>query len=310
MLTSIATVAVSVALPWMSVAGSVAVMVAVPIGPAVASPCDPAAFEIRALALDEDHVALCVRFIVDPSVYVPIAMYCCVSPLATDCVAGLTAIETRAAAVAVSVAVPEMPDTGSVAVTTLAPRLTDVARPAGIVGAFATLIEPLEEAHVALFVRTCVDLSLYVPVAVSCRNVPKGRLAVLGVIATDTRIAEVTVTLVAPAIPVVGSVAVTKVVPGDSAVPRPYEPLAFETVITPGDPVLQVTPRRSCVEWSVKVPVATNCSVSPDGKLGEGGVMAIDTSLAGVIVRVVEPETDRYCAAIPVFPTTRAVASP
>jgi hypothetical protein len=67
-LTSNAAVAVNVALPWMTVAGSVAVMVAVPVGPAVASPCDPAAFEITALALDEDQVALCVRFIVEPSV--------------------------------------------------------------------------------------------------------------------------------------------------------------------------------------------------------------------------------------------------
>jgi hypothetical protein len=80
--------------------------------------------------------------------------------------------------------------------------------------------------------------------------------------------------------------------------------------MTSEEPVLQVTPGRSCVEPSVNVPVATNCWVSPDGMFGDGGVIAIDTRAAGVIVRVVEPETDPYCAEIPVCPTTRAVASP
>jgi hypothetical protein len=148
-------------------------------------------------------------------------VYCCVSPLGTDWVTGLRAIETSAAGVAVSVAMPEIPDVGSVAVTVVVPRLTGVARPGGMAGAFATLIDPFDVDHVAPLVRFCVDLSLYVPVAVSCRNVPKGSVAVLGVIATETRIAEVTTTLVTPVIPVVGSVAVTKVVPGDSAVPKP-----------------------------------------------------------------------------------------
>ena len=128
-------------------------MLAVPSGPAVASPFDPTALEIVALGPDVVHVALCVRFWVDPSVYVPVAVNCCVNPVGTDCIEGVTAIDTRTAGVAVRVAVPEMHDVGSVAVMTEEPRLTDVAYPTGMAGAFATAIDPGDDTHVALLVR-------------------------------------------------------------------------------------------------------------------------------------------------------------
>jgi hypothetical protein len=113
-----------------------------------------------ALSVEEDHVALSVTSIVDPSVYVPVAMNCCVNPLGTDCVGGFTAIATSAAGVPVSVADPEMPVAGSVAVTTAGPSVMEVARPTGIEGAVATLIDPLEDAQVTVFVSTCFDMSL------------------------------------------------------------------------------------------------------------------------------------------------------
>ena len=68
MLASNAAVDVSVAEPWMPVVGSVTMIVAVPRTPAVASPFDPAAFEMLALGPDVVHVALWVMSIVDPSV--------------------------------------------------------------------------------------------------------------------------------------------------------------------------------------------------------------------------------------------------
>ena len=55
---------------------------------------------------DELHVTVFVRFWVLLSVYVPVAVNCCVFPIGTDAFAGLTAIETSAAAATVSVAEP------------------------------------------------------------------------------------------------------------------------------------------------------------------------------------------------------------
>jgi hypothetical protein len=46
---------------------------------------------------------------------------------------------------------------------------------------------------------------------------------------------------------------------------------------------------KFCVELSEKVPVAVNCSVAPFAIEGFAGVTAIDTSVAAVTVRVVEP---------------------
>ncbi len=64
MVTSNAAVDVSVAEPWMPVVGSVAMIVAVPGTPAVASPFDPAALEMLALDPDVVHVALWVMSMV------------------------------------------------------------------------------------------------------------------------------------------------------------------------------------------------------------------------------------------------------
>ena len=57
---------------------------------------------------EELHVTLPVRFCVLLSLNVPVAMYCCVRPAATDAVAGVTAMDCNVAAVTVSDAVPVM----------------------------------------------------------------------------------------------------------------------------------------------------------------------------------------------------------
>jgi hypothetical protein len=64
------------------------------------------------------------------------------------------------------------------------------------------------------------------------------------------------------------------------------------TVIVATDAVteLHVAPLvKFCVELSEKVPVAVNCSVAPLPIEGFAGVTAIDTSVAAVTVRVVDP---------------------
>jgi hypothetical protein len=79
-------------------------MVVDPRATAVAS---PAVLIVATLAAEELHVAVLVRFCVLASVYVPVAVNCCVLPLAIEGVAGVTAIDTSVAAVTVSVVLPE-----------------------------------------------------------------------------------------------------------------------------------------------------------------------------------------------------------
>ena len=58
------------------------------------------------------------------------------------------------------------------------------------------------------------------------------------------------------------------------------------------------------------VPVASNVCVVPAGKEGDGGVTVIDTSAAGVTVRIVPPLTFAYVAVIVVAPAAVAIAKP
>ncbi len=66
-------------------------------------------------------------FRVVPSLKVPVAVNCCVVPRAIAGLAGVTAIDTRAAAVTVSVVEPETEP--EVAVMVVDPAATLVARP-------------------------------------------------------------------------------------------------------------------------------------------------------------------------------------
>ena len=66
----------------------------------------------------------------------------------------------------------------------------------------------------------------------------------------------------------------------------------------------------SCVLPSLKVPVAANCSVVPRGMVGIAGVMAIETNVAGVTVKVDEPTVLAAAAVIVVWPADALVASP
>src|ERR1700687_3753793 len=68
---------------------AVALIVAVPTARATAA---PVALTLAIAGPDEVHVAVFVRFCVLPSLYVPVAVNCCVSPAAIEALAGVTAI--------------------------------------------------------------------------------------------------------------------------------------------------------------------------------------------------------------------------
>jgi hypothetical protein len=136
-----------------------AVMEELPAETAVAR---PAALMVATAGAAEAQVTLAVRFCVLLSVNVPVAVNCCVSPLATDGLAGVTAMDCSAAAVTVSVVDPEtIPE---VAVIVEEPTPVAVAKPAAEI--VATADE--DEFHATEPVRFWVLPSLKVPVAVNC----------------------------------------------------------------------------------------------------------------------------------------------
>jgi hypothetical protein len=147
----------------------------------------------------------------------------------------------------------------------------------------------LDELQVAEAVRSWVELSEYIAVAVNWRPDPLAMLGFAGVTERETSVAGVTVRVVVP--DTVPDDAVIVAVPVAAAVAEPLEPAALLIAATVVLDELQVTEAvTSCVELSEKVPVAVNCWLVPRGALGWTGVTAMDTSVAEVIVAVVEPE--------------------
>ncbi len=76
----------------------VAVIVAVPVATLVAN---PALLTVATDVADELQLAVVVKFWVEPSLYVPVAVNCCLLPAATELVAGVTAIDLSTGAVPV-----------------------------------------------------------------------------------------------------------------------------------------------------------------------------------------------------------------
>jgi hypothetical protein len=91
--------------------GSVAVMVVLPMATVVAKPLVPAALLIVATPVEEeDQVTVVVRSCVVASVYVPVAVNCCISPRALELLAGVIASETSSAALTVKLVFADTPD--------------------------------------------------------------------------------------------------------------------------------------------------------------------------------------------------------
>src|SRR5713226_8643154 len=138
----------------------------------------------------EAHTAL-LSACVELSLNVPVAVNCCVAPLATDGFAGVTAIDTSTAGVTVSSVEPVMLPLVAEIVDVPVPTL--VARPVLLIVATPRVAE----AHTALL-SACVELSLNVPVAVNCCAAPLATDGFAGVTAIDTSTAGVTVSSVEP----------------------------------------------------------------------------------------------------------------
>jgi hypothetical protein len=127
-----------------------AVMFAFPSDTPVTNPANTVAMPLP----EEVQVAEEVRFCVEPSVYVPVAVNCVVLPMVSMVEVGLRLMETSDGPVTVRMEVPLIePD---MAVMLLVPWPTPVARPA--LDMVATVV--VDDVHVAEFVRFCVLPSL------------------------------------------------------------------------------------------------------------------------------------------------------
>lgn len=295
---SVADVTVSVVDP--DVLPDVAVIVVEPAATDVALPFEPAALLMAAIVVADDfHVTDVVRFCVEPSVYVPVAVNCLVVPSAMLGLVGVIAMETSVAGVTVSVAVPEtLPD---VAVIVVEPAATDVTFPLEPAALLMAATAAVDDFHITVVVRSCVVLSEYVPVAVNCCVVPGAMLGFVGFTAIDTSVAEVAVSEVEP--DMLPDVAVIVVEPVATKVANPLEPAALLMAATAVADELQVTVVvTSCVVLSENVPVATNCWVVPLTMLGLVGVIAMDTSAAEVTVTIVDPVICPHFASILALP--------
>src|ERR1700678_2617458 len=166
-------------------------MVEVPTPAPLAS---PEALIVAVVVVPEDQVTLDVRFCVEPSLNVPVAVNCCVSPLSIGGFAGVTAIDCSVAAVTVSKVEPLIED--DVAVIVELPTPAPVARPPVLI--VAVVVVP--EVQVTVDVRFCVVPSLNVPVAVNCWVAPLAIEGFAGVTAIDCNVAAVTVSKVEPEI--------------------------------------------------------------------------------------------------------------
>lgn len=121
------------------------------------------------------------------------------------------------------------------------------------------------------------------PVAVNCCLLPFATEALAGVTATETSAAGATVRIVEPLTEF--NEAETLADPCLMVVTCPT--LTEATVAS--DEVQVAVAEISCVVWSVKVPVATNCWCKPRATEGLPGVTAIETRVAAVMVTAVLP---------------------
>src|SRR5271163_1345066 len=274
----------------------VAVIVEVPTP---APEAKPTALIVAVAVVPEDQVTLDVRFCVEPSLNVPMAVNCCVAPLAIEGFAGVTAIDCSVAAVTVSKVEPLMDD--DVAVIVEFPTPAPEASPTALIVAMAVV----PELQVTVEVRFCDVPSLNVPVAVNCCVAPLVIDGFAGVTAIDCSVAAVTVRSVEPEID--DDVAVIVEVPTPAPLARPAALIVAVEVV----PELHVTvPVKFWVEPSLNVPVAVNCCVAPLVIEGFAGVTAIDCNVAAVTVRTVEPLIAPDVALIVEVPTPAPVARP
>lgn len=191
--------------------------------------------------------------------------------------AGVTEIETRLAGVTVNAVVPDILPV--VAVIVVVPVPAALARPFEPAALLIVATAVFDELQTTDAVRFWVVLSEYVPVAVNCLFVPLAILGLVGVTATETRLAGFTVSVVVPEMLPDAAVIVDE--PASTAVASPVEPTALLIVATLVLEELQTTDAvRFWVVLSEYVPVAVNCRFDPLAMVELFGVIAIETSEA------------------------------
>lgn len=127
----------------------------------------------------------------------------------------------------------------NVAVIEVVPPESDVASPWDPAALLIDAMEGSEELHAATEVMSWEELSVKVPVALNCRVMPFITVGSLGVISSVTREAAVTLKEVEPKIS--PEVAVTVVVPAESACADPFEAVSLLIVAIEGSDELHVT---------------------------------------------------------------------
>ena len=166
---------------------TVAVIFAEPVERVLAKPLE---LIVAVAGVSEFHVAVDVRFAVDPSVYVPVAANCSVKPLAILTLSGVTAMLTSAGAATVNVSVGLVTDP-TVAVIFVVPIASVLAKPPVLIVALLVSLD----AQVTPELRSAVEESVNVPTAVNCCEFPFATDGLLGVTAMLTSVASVTTKL-------------------------------------------------------------------------------------------------------------------
>jgi hypothetical protein len=143
------------------------------------------------VASDDVQVAVAVASVVVASDQTAVAVNPCGSPFDTEGAEGATVTDWRVAALTVSVASPVVPPRDAVMV--LVPSRTPVATAPVIVATPA-----LADVHVASAVTSCVDPSLYLPVAVNASANPFATVGVAGATEIVSSTGAVTSTVAVP----------------------------------------------------------------------------------------------------------------
>jgi len=180
------------------------------------------------------------------------------------------------------------------------PVATLVTKPLALIIATAGF----DDFHSTSWVRSCVVVSLNVPVAVNCLFASLGMVELVGAIANETKVALVTVTEAVPEID--QEVAVTVDVPATIAVPNPVE-LTVRTFCALDD---HCTDGSTWVLPSSNVPVAVNCCSVPIASEAVDGETLIEVRCAATTVKEVESVRDPTVAVTVVVPGASMEASP
>ncbi len=159
------------------------------------------------------------------------------------------------------------------AVILVVPVVRDVASPDELIDATVGA----EESQLTDDVRSWIDLSVKVPVAMNCCVLPRGMVMFVGVIVNDVRMAGVTVSD-ADVETTELYVAKMTVVPVLTEVTSPFVSNVpnVATDVSKDNHIAQGV--RSCLALFTSVPEAVNCCVVPLAMLAPAGLTTIDAT--------------------------------